>query len=212
MNIMRAAALVLCACLPPVVSYAETTDDTFSALDAVCSCDNGPETERDREITADQDTDSSLDEPARERKERLILGWAEPIRLEPWGITVEARLDTGAKTSSLHATNIERIRYGDEKWVRFQFDPNDEEPTTIEAPLVRNVIILRHDGDHQRRPVVKLGFCLNGEQFEGQFSLIDRNELTYPALLGRRFLRNVALVDSSHRFLTKPTCGDEATK
>lgn len=137
---------------------------------------------------------------------RTLMGYVEKIVLLPEGLTLKARLDTGANTASLHADNIEEFERDGERWVRFDFDHGGRDPVEIEAPIERRVRIARHSGEDQRRAVVNLPFCLNGQRHEAQFSLIDRDELTYPALLGRRFLRDVAVIDPSTRYLTQPNC------
>ncbi|ADE15161.1 protein of unknown function DUF785 [Nitrosococcus halophilus Nc 4] len=139
-------------------------------------------------------------------KERIIMGWVERVVLIPWGVELKAKLDSGAKTSSLHAEDIERFEKDGEEWVRFIIELEGKgeeiEPLQVEQPLVRNVRIKRHRGNAKRRPVVNLKFCLNGKGYETQFSLVDRSRLNYPVLFGRRFLKDVALIDPSKTFLT----------
>jgi hypothetical protein len=138
-------------------------------------------------------------------KERIIMGWVEQAVLIPWGIEIKAKLDSGAKTSSLHAEDIERFEKDGKEWVRFviaaEVKGKEIERLQVERPLVRNVRIKQHHGNSKRRPVVSLKFCLNGETYETQFSLVDRSQLNYPMLFGRRFLKDVALIDPSKTFL-----------
>jgi hypothetical protein len=144
-------------------------------------------------------------EGTRKAKERVIMGWIERAVLIPWGVEIKAKLDSGAKTSSLHAEGIERFEKDGEEWVRFVIAVKAEgkkmERLHVERPLVRNVRIKQHHSSSKRRPVVNLKFCLNGESYETQFSLVDRSRLNYPVLFGRRFLKDVALIDPSKTFL-----------
>lgn len=133
---------------------------------------------------------------------RTVMGWAEHVVLLPWGRKVKARLDTGANTASLHATDIEEFEKDGEDWVRFEFDHEDHEQIEIERPVVRYIRIIGED----RRPVVELSFCLDEARHTAQFSLTDRESLTYPMLLGRRFLADVAIVDPAKRYLTRADC------
>lgn len=146
---------------------------------------------------------------------KVIAGWVEKITLLPWDVMVKAKLDTGALTSSLHATDVERFTREDEKWVRFKLaiDPVAGEPAmvTVERPLVRRVAIKGAEKDPDSRLVVELSLCMNGRRHETDFSLADRSVLIYPVLLGRRFLEDVALVDAGETFLTKATCDLPAT-
>ncbi len=144
---------------------------------------------------------------AAEREELEIFGWVERVKLLDGDLAVDALLDTGAQNSSLDATNIRRFRRGGQRLVRFTVtDPESQDELTLEKPLVRNVRIIRHDGNHQRRPVIKLPVCLGGKLREVEVNLIDRSQLTYPMLLGRSALKDFALVDSGQRFLHPPSC------
>lgn len=148
-----------------------------------------------------------------------ILGWVEFATLVEHDFTVKAKLDTGAKTSSIHAKDIETFKKDGKTWVRFHFETkefkNDKRTkgkkrrVTIERPRVRNVIIKRHKTDYQERPVVEIALCINGEEHIEQFSLIDRSRFIYPVLLGRRALKDMALVDPGKTFLTSSKCQDE---
>lgn len=61
-------------------------------------------------------------------------------------------------------------------------------------------------GRPHRRHVVALEFCINGEFHEAQFSLADRGDFNYPALLGRRFMSGRLLLDPSDSFLSETDC------
>ena len=139
-----------------------------------------------------------------------IFGWAEPVILEETGYRLEAKLDTGADTSSLDAVDIRRYRRKGVSYVRFTVEDHDEgETMRLERPLLRRVRIKQHDGDSQRRSVVSLTVCLGGYRREVEFSLIDRSQFDYPVLLGRSALDGIAIVDPSVTGLSEPDCGDE---
>lgn len=142
-----------------------------------------------------------------ERRDLDIFGWVEWAELMEGKIRMKAKLDTGAANSSLDATNIERYREDGKRWVRFTVtDPESEEKLIIERRLVRNVRIVRHGDEYQRRPVVKMDVCLGDRLQEVEVNLIDRSNFIYPLLLGRSALEQVALVDSGDSFLFGPTC------
>ncbi len=139
------------------------------------------------------------------------LGWVEAIRLQPWDLVMKAKLDTGAKTAAIHATNIERFERDGQQWVRFKLavdHRNDQgEPLVVERPLARDVTIkLRGSGKNAERPTVHLQFCLGGRRYDALFSLVNRKKFNYPVLLGRRFLAGVAAVDPARRFTADPRC------
>lgn len=140
-----------------------------------------------------------------EEKKLVTAGWLERVIIEPWNIKLRAKLDTGAKTSSLHALDIERFDRDGEQWVRFHtIDPTENSPlTSIELPLVRDVRIKRHRTKTQVRPVVNMTFCMNGNVYTTEFSLIDRGRFNYPVLLGRSMLQQGIIIDPSVTFTLK---------
>ncbi len=142
-----------------------------------------------------------------EADDRQIFGWVERVKLLDGDLTVDALLDTGAQNSSLDASNIWRFREDGRRMVRFTItDPETRDQLTLEKPLIRNVRIIRHEGHHQRRPVIHLPVCLGGKLRVVEVNLIDRSQLTYPMLLGRSALQDFALVDPSQQFLHPPSC------
>lgn len=139
-----------------------------------------------------------------------IYGYLEDVIVLDVGFEIPAKLDTGADTSSLDATKIKRFRRGDKSWVRFSVEnPESGEIVTLEKHFVRSARIKRHDGEHQRRPVVDIEICLGGERRKVEVSLIDRSHFEYPVLLGRSALEGLALVDPELTFTSKPICDGE---
>jgi hypothetical protein len=139
-------------------------------------------------------------------RERVIMGWLETVFIMPWGQKFTAKLDTGASISSLHADSIVHFAKNGEEWVRFRLsDPGDAKPETVEGerPLVRTAYIKSHGEMSSKRDVVMLTVCKNGHEYLTEFNLVDRSNFNYPVLLGRSFLKDVALVDSSQTFLFK---------
>ncbi|MDZ7853988.1 MAG: ATP-dependent zinc protease [Halomonas sp.] len=143
-----------------------------------------------------------------------VFGWVEKATLEPGGVEVKAKLDSGALTSSLDARDIERFEQDGEDWVSFRLRLKDEasgETFTerMTLPLYRN-LRLRGAGGTDRRPVVLMNVCLGDTVYEEQFSLRDREEMNYPLLLGRRSIGHLGLLDVRETFLNEPDCDDDA--
>ncbi len=151
--------------------------------------------------------------PASGNEGKDLFGWAERVVLGPNNLHLEAKLDTGADTSSLHAQNIRRVRRGDKRLVRFEIEDDETgETISIARPFIRRARIKRHSGEHQRRYVVVIDVCLGDHLLrEVEFSLIDRSEFQYPVLLGRSALEGVAVVDPALTFTAEPTCRAEMT-
>lgn len=138
-----------------------------------------------------------------------VYGHVEDVLLMPGRIQASARLDTGARTSSLHARDIEPFEKNGEKWVRFHFDDHDGGLHPFSLPLKDEITVTQASGT-QTRYVVKLGLCVGEHYSETKFTLTDRSQLTYPILVGRRFLAEGLLVSSEHDFTASPECAPEA--
>lgn len=144
-----------------------------------------------------------------------VFGWLEKTRIEPWGVTVKAKLDSGALTSSMHAENIERFRKNKEDWVRFTVEVRDEvtDETVskeFERPVYRRSRI-RGAGGEDVRPVVKMQICIKDVIYEEQFSLRDRENMLYPVLLGRRTLKRLGAIDVVSTYLHEPQCRNKSS-
>jgi hypothetical protein len=141
---------------------------------------------------------------------KVIAGWIEKISLPEPSITLKAKLDTGAKTSSIHATNIEQFKRDGKRWMRFDLvltDVEDKQHTVhMERPKARRVAIKHTDGEHDRRAVVELDFCFDGRRRTAEFTLANRSDYIYSVLLGREFLTGVAVIDPEATFLTQADC------
>lgn len=147
-------------------------------------------------------------------EEPPVFGWVEKGTLEPWGVEVKAKLDSGALTSSLDARDIERFDKEGEKWVRFRLKLEDEAngetfSEWLELPLYRS-LRLRGAGGVDRRPVVLMKICMGDTVYEEQFSLRDRGDMNYPLLLGRRTIGHLGLLDVRSTFLTNPDCDEDS--
>jgi len=128
---------------------------------------------------------------------KLVVGQVEWLWIESVNRVYEARIDTGATTSSISALDITPFEKDGKRWVRFRLAPDDSDDSfEIEAPLVRYVRIRQASSDDlDRRPVASLTVRLGKMTEVAEFTLTDRTQMSYPILLGREFLRDVALVD-----------------
>jgi hypothetical protein len=155
-----------------------------------------------------QSDDSGDSESAREQ---VVLGWVQNIRLLPSRMLMKAKLDSGAKSNAIHAENVEQFMKDGKEMVRFtilkEHDDPDSEAVEMERPLVREVNIkIRNTEERESRLAVRLEFCLAGEIYNTVFTLANRSNFNYPLLLGRDFLKNKILVDSSQSFTHRVEC------
>ncbi|MCX4188848.1 ATP-dependent zinc protease [Methylophaga sp. OBS3] len=129
---------------------------------------------------------------------KIILGRTEWIWLEAVNRVFRARVDSGATTSSLSAHHIVEFERDGKKWVRFNMVPDDDvdDSYEVEAPLVRYARIRQASSQElDRRPVVEMTVKIGTFTDTAEFTLTDRSSMTYPILLGREFLRDIALID-----------------
>ena len=141
---------------------------------------------------------------------KVIAGWVEKVSFDNNNFIVKAKLDSGAKTSSIFAVDIKKYKLKGDNWVDFNLVLQDKDEKVhklaMSAPQARKVKIKNHDGDHDRRVVVEIPFCFDGRSRKAEFTLADRSEYIYPVLLGRTFLKEVAIIDPDVTFLTTATC------
>lgn len=146
---------------------------------------------------------------------KVIVGWIEKALILPEQTAVKVKVDSGALTSSMHATNLERFKRDGKRWVRYDVDVTDAdtgEKVTMkfERPLYRQITV-RGAGGEDYRPVVKMRMCIGNRIYEEQFSLRDRSDMTYPVLLGRRTIEHIGLIDVSSTFLLPLECPEQAS-
>ncbi|OIQ26707.1 ATP-dependent zinc protease [uncultured Vibrio sp.] len=137
--------------------------------------------------------------------DKIVLGAIERVHIDAINQTFDARIDTGAATSSLNAIDIEYFERNGNNWVRFHLADGVTELTDenwIELPIVRFVKIRQSTSDNvERRAVVELWVRVGKIQEKAQFTLADRSQMSHPILLGREFIRDIALVDISRKYI-----------
>ena len=135
-----------------------------------------------------------------------VVGWAEMAVVHPGNLKIRAKIDTGAKTSSLNCECQEIYDNDGEQWVRFSVKGHDGTLLWLERKVHRFAKIKRHFGGVQERPVIMLGICLGGVYRVTEVNVIDRSRLDFPLLIGRQFLDETFLVDSSTQYINPPHC------
>lgn len=131
----------------------------------------------------------------RDRDALVVIGWREWVALPDLGIpALKAKVDTGARTSALHAFDVEVRRTR----VRFCVHPHqrdDEARVTTEAELVDERLVRNSSGQTELRPVVRTVVELGGQRFAAELTLTNRSLLGFRMLLGREALRRRFAVD-----------------
>jgi hypothetical protein len=135
-----------------------------------------------------------------------IAGWIETVTFPDYGIVLDAKLDTGADSSSLGVSDLERFKRDGKTWYRFALTGEDGKTATIEQQTSRIARIMRAEVKDTRRPIVRLKICLAGQVAVTDFTLTDRSEQRTSLLIGRRFLDSRILVDSGRKHLFPTSC------
>lgn len=141
----------------------------------------------------------------------LCIGWQEWVSLPTLKIPIiKAKIDTGAKTSSLHAFNIEPFTLKNQKYVRFLIHPlqrNHAISISCSAPVIDIRGVMSSNAQVEERYVIKSFICLGQRKWEIELTLSDRDPLRFRMLLGREALRLGILINPS-----KPLCVQKYSK
>ena len=132
---------------------------------------------------------------------KMTVGSVETVHITPPGIPIAARVDTGADSNSLTATDLVYFERDGDDWVRFDIEV-DSGVHTVERRVLRHVrVVQQSDVTGTRRPVVVLRVRMGGLLGSFEFNLSDRTHLRHPVILGREFLMDTMLVDVSRQFV-----------
>jgi len=139
---------------------------------------------------------------------KTVFGRLENALIVKANVVLRAKIDTGARTSSLGVSDLRLFKRRGVDWVRFTFAGDDGRPVTLARKVLRVAKVKDNDHDQgvEHRPVILLGICIGPLYRLTQINLADRDHLNYPMLIGRRFLFGKAVVDVGRQFLTTPRC------
>ena len=126
---------------------------------------------------------------------------------------IKAKIDTGARSSALHAVNLERFRRRGRDMIAFDVHPhqrNTRDTVTAEAEIIDERRVRSSSGHVELRPVVWLAVKMRGRQWLTEFTLTSRYEMGFRVLLGRRALGGRFLIDTERSYLAgRPSGADE---
>ncbi|MDD9959429.1 MAG: 30S ribosomal protein S6--L-glutamate ligase [Gammaproteobacteria bacterium] len=144
--------------------------------------------------------------------EKIIVGSEEWVSMPMLGIPlIKVRVDSGAKTSSLHAFNIKGFKRSGAPWVSFEVHPlqnNRRIITRHETEVIDRRTVRSSSGVSEKRYVIRVLLQLAGQSWDIEVTLTNRDAMGYRMLLGREAMEGRILVDPSSNFL----CGEYSTE
>lgn len=140
-----------------------------------------------------------------QNKKKLLVGAIEKCDLPELGIVdLHVRVDTGAKTSSLHVDNIEEFLKNDKRWVSFDIHSdihNVEEVHRATVRLKGKKVVKSSSADKETRVVIKTNIRFGDEEWPIKLTLTNRAEMNYLMLLGREAMMDKIIVDPSLEYI-----------
>lgn len=149
----------------------------------------------------------TLNDRSKRVRNRQIIGWRELVQLPDLGVTnLRAKMDTGARTSALHVSNIAPFVDDDgSDWVRFEIDHSEVGGASgtgkCKASLAGIRTVKSSNGGIECRPVIRTRLRIGDIEQLVEVTLTDRKDLLHPMLVGRTALRKRFLIDSGRSFL-----------
>ncbi len=118
----------------------------------------------------------------------------------PW---IKVKVDSGARSSSLHAFGLKKFKRNGSSWVRFQIHPvqrSSKEAVEVEAEVLEYRAVRSSNGEVTRRPAIVTEVELLGKRWPIELTLASRDEMGFRMLLGREAIRNRFLIDTGSSF------------
>lgn len=139
--------------------------------------------------------------------DKLTVGWREWVSLPELGLKkIKAKVDTGARTSAIHAFEIRRFDEGGRARVEFKIHPNQRDSET-QVTCVADIIDerdVRDSGGHRElRPVIETPIKLGTQTWLVEITLTSRDDMLFRMLIGRTALNGIAVVDPARSYLTR---------
>lgn len=155
--------------------------------------------------------------PRTKTRERPLIGWREWVALPDLSDRpLKAKVDTGARTSSLHAFGLRLEERADGTWAVFEIHPiqrSKQHSQAVTAPVVAFRRVRSSSGHSEQRPVIRTPAGIGSRKFDIEITLTSRDEMDFRMLLGRSAVRGRFWVDPGRSFiLSEPTRDRDQTR
>lgn len=142
----------------------------------------------------------------KKKKKLPLIGWREWLCLPELGIyNIKAKIDTGARTSALHAFALKTFKEGNKEKIRFDIHPYQNN-TDIIVSCIADVIDLRwvsdSGGHREERYVIRTPVIIGQESWPIEITLTERDSMLFRMLLGRSAIRRHFLINPARSFIT----------
>lgn len=136
---------------------------------------------------------------------RLTLGWREWVDLPELGLaSIKAKVDTGARTSALHAFEVRQYDAGGRSKVEFKMHPRQKDNDTVvvcHADVLDERVVRDSGGHTEKRWVIETPVTIGSDTWPIEITLTARDDMLFRMLIGRTAIRKRAVVDPARSYL-----------